>query len=134
MAAAAPPPLQTALTRDFPGAASLTRQDLEALLGSSRTSGGASASAAAAESSSSTDDQAFEAFVGSLPEVQAMQQESQKLLRLSEEKAGESKSARLGPTRAQPHATLPSSFSFTSPQCDIAARSRELASRDTAAI
>lgn len=93
--AMAAPPLQTALTNDFPGTSTLTRSDLVSLIGTwdpSRPSApwyqqprppGASAPPVPAE------EQAFEGFIESLPEVKAMRQETEKLIRESEEKAGE---------------------------------------------
>ena len=98
-------PLQTPLTRDYPSTSSLTRSDLVNLLGKwdpSRTSsspwylqqhpqqhpnsGGSKQTTATAPP---MEEQAFEAFIETLPEVRAMRQESEALLRESEEKAGE---------------------------------------------
>ena len=92
-------PLQTPLTHDYPSSASLTRTDLVSLIGSwdaSRPSApwyqahqpgqkppGASAPIAPVE------EHAFEAFVESLPEVKAMRAETGRLMKESEEKAGE---------------------------------------------
>lgn len=80
-------PFTTQLTHEFPSLANLTRQELELLIGSWHP---------AKEESSwynsgaepPAEEQAFEALIDSLPEVQALREESQKLLKLSEEKAG----------------------------------------------
>lgn len=92
-------PLQTPLTHDYPSSTSLNRTDLVSLIGSwdaSRPSApwyqahqpgqkppGASAPIAPVE------EHAFEAFVESLPEVKAMRAETGRLMKESEEKAGE---------------------------------------------
>lgn len=102
MAAAPSPPagqsLQTALTHDFPSTATLSRNDLDALLAGWNPSRAAEAAwyrarsvdgqtSAATASAPPIDEQAFEAFVEQLPQVKALRQESQRLLRVSEEKA-----------------------------------------------
>lgn len=97
--------LHTSLTQDYPATASLTRQDLESLLAgwdpsradatwyrAQTAEAGRSGLPSASNNSSNAKaippgEEAFEAFIDSLPQVQAMRQESQRLLKQSEEKA-----------------------------------------------
>lgn len=93
-------PLQTPLTHDYPSTASLTRSDLINLLGSwdpSRPSAPwyqqllqqQPGAPAASTPTAPIEEQAFEAFIESLPEIKAMREETEALLRESEDKAGE---------------------------------------------
>lgn len=96
---AAATPLQTPLTHDYPSTASLTRSDLINLLGSwdpSRPSAPwyqqqsqQSRAPPGPIHTAPIEEQAFESFIESLPEVKAMREETEVLLREGEEKAGE---------------------------------------------
>jgi hypothetical protein len=89
-------PLQTPLTHDFPATASLSRNDIDTLLAGwnptradaawYRTDGQPS-NASSSRNVAPIGEEAFEAFIEQLPQVKALRQESQRLLRLSEEKA-----------------------------------------------
>jgi hypothetical protein len=90
-------PLHTPLTHDFPSTASLGRSDLIDLLGSwdpSRPSvpwyqqQRQQQLPTAPPLSVPLEEQAFEAFIESLPEVKLLRQETESLIRESEDKAG----------------------------------------------
>jgi ESCRT-I complex subunit VPS37 len=87
--------MQTPLTHEFPSTSTLNRSDLLNLIGAwdaSRPSAPWYQQQQQSSSSASApplEEQAFEAFIESLSEVRLMRQETEKLIRESEEKAGE---------------------------------------------